>query len=132
MPNTKIAMEGELTAEKRVTLLEFHPILEKNYRLPTPMLERTYAVIRERVWMKRTGVYLYASPRIGKTVCAEQVQALLLLEFPRLHIMRISARRSLRPSDAHLFRLLLDIVNHVLRKSTSVDFLFQNVKSEDR
>ncbi|TAL77508.1 MAG: ATP-binding protein [Burkholderiaceae bacterium] len=130
MPNTKIAMEGELTAEKRATLLEFHPILEKNYRLPTPMLERTYAVIRERVWMKRTGVYLYASPRIGKTVCAEQVQALLLLEFPRLHIMRISARRSLRPSDAHLFRLLLDSVNHVLSKRTSVDLLFQNVKSD--
>src|SRR3546814_4653609 len=75
--------------------------------------------------MKRTGVYLYASPRIGKTVCAEQVQALLLLEFPRLHIMRISARRSLRPSDAHLFRLLLDSVNHVLSKRTSVDLLFQ-------
>src|SRR3546814_17722374 len=91
-------MEGELTAEKRATLLEFHPILEKNYRLPTPMLERTYAVIRERVWMKRTGVYLYASPSRGKTVCAEQVQALLLLEFPRLHIMSLSASRSLRPS----------------------------------
>src|SRR3546814_16912627 len=98
-------MEGELTAEKRATLLEFHPILEKNYRIPTPMLERTYAVIRERVWTKRTGIYLYASPRMGKTTCAEAVQALLAVEFPKICILRIDARRSGRPSESHMFRL---------------------------
>ncbi|MER1940908.1 hypothetical protein ABS755_09400, partial [Castellaniella sp. FW104-16D08] len=123
-------MVNQLTTEQRAALLNSHPILEKNYRLPTPMLERTYAIIRERVWMKRTGVYLYASPRMGKTTCAETVQALLLLEFPKLHIVRINARRNLRPSDAHMFRLLLEGVNHALSKRTHADLLFYNIKAD--
>ncbi|CAM5569717.1 ATP-binding protein [Eoetvoesiella caeni] len=119
-----------LTLEQRDALLNSHPILEKNYRLPTPMLERTYALVRERVWMKRTGVYLYASPRMGKTTCAEEIQTLLVTEFPKLHIVRIDARRTQRPSEAHLYRLILEGVNHILSTRVSVHLLFQNVKAD--
>src|SRR5690554_5036125 len=97
------AVTEQLTAAQRADLLDSHPILAKNYRLPTPMLERTYALIRERAWMKRTGVYLYASPRMGKTSCAEETQALLSYEFPKFHILRIDARSTLRPSESHMF-----------------------------
>lgn len=128
MPDNKVV--SQLTKEQRIALINSHPILEKNYRLPTPMLERTYAVIRERVWMKRTGVYLYASPRMGKTTCAETVEALLLLEFPKLHIIRINARRNLRPTETHMFRLLLEGVNHALSNRTHADLLFYNVKAD--
>ncbi len=121
---------SQLTAEQRATLLETHPVLEKNYRLPTPMMERTYALIRERVWMKRTGVYLYASPRTGKTTCAEATQALLFSEFPKFHILRIAARRTQRPSDAHMFRLILEGMNHALSKRPTADLLFHNVKAD--
>src|SRR3546814_11239180 len=93
------------------------------------MLERTYAVIRERVWTKRTGIYLYASPRMGKTTCAEAVQALLAVEFPNICILRIDARRSGRPSESHMFRLILDGVNHALSRRTDVNLLFHNVNS---
>lgn len=94
------------------------------------MLERTYALIRERVWMKRTGVYLYSSPRMGKTTCAEGIQTLLLAEFPKLHVIKVDARRTQRPSEAHLFRLILEGANHELSKRHSSDLLFQNVKAD--
>lgn len=129
MPNENMT-DQLLTAEQRAALLNSHPILEKNYRLPTPMLERTYALIRERVWMKRTGMYLYASPRMGKTTCAEEVQSLLIAEFPKLHIVQVSVRRTQRPSEAHMFRLILEGVNHALSHRASADLLFQNVKTD--
>lgn len=124
------AVTEQLTAAQRADLLDSHPILAKNYRLPTPMLERTYALIRERAWMKRTGVYLYASPRMGKTSCAEETQALLSYEFPKFHILRIDARSTLRPSESHMFRLILEGANHALSKRPHADMLFHNVKAD--
>lgn len=130
MGATSTAGPQRLTKLRRAALLDSHPIVEKNYRIPTPMLERTYAVIRERVWTKRTGIYLYASPRMGKTTCAEEVQSLLALEFPKFYILRVDARRSARPSESHLFRLLLDSVNHALSRRADVNLLFHNIKSD--
>lgn len=121
---------NQFTAAQRADLLDSHPILGKNYRLPTPMLERTYALIRERVWMRRTGVYLYASPRMGKTSCAEETQALLSLEFPKILILRIDARRNLRPSESNMFRLILEGAHHALAKRSTADLLFYNVKAD--
>lgn len=121
---------GEPSSRLADVLLEQHPILEKNYRIPTPVLLRTYALIRERVWMKRTGIYLFAKPRMGKTTCAEEVHSLLLVEFPKLHVIKVDARRTLRPSESHMFRLLLEAVDHALSYRVSPTVLFQNVKAD--
>lgn len=128
-----IASESlEISDSYRESLLEFHPVLEREYTLPTPMMQRTYSIIRERVWSRRTGVVFYASPRMGKTRCAIAVKELICEEFPRIYVTLLSARRSSRPTDSHMFRLILEAEKHALSGRTNADVLFDNAKSDIR
>jgi len=43
------------SSEVRERLLSGHPIRGGEYTLPTPMMQRTYALVRELVWARRTG-----------------------------------------------------------------------------
>lgn len=116
----------------RESLLAFHPVLEREYTLPTPMMQRTYSIIRERVWARRTGIVFYASPRMGKTRCAMAIKELISAEFPRIYVTLLSARRSSRPTDAHMFRLILEAENHALSGRATADVLFDNARSDIR
>lgn len=111
-------------------LLDNHPIVEREYTLPTPMLARTYGIVRERVWARRTGVVFHAPPRMGKTKCALEVQAALNEEFPRVYSLFLNARQTSRASDTHMFRLLLEASNHALANRSKVDLLFKNATTD--
>jgi hypothetical protein len=113
-------------ASEQMELLSTHPIVEREYTLLTPMLRAAYAIARERVWTRRTGVVFYGSPRIGKSKCAEEIRRLLLDEFPTSYVVVAQARRTLRASDGHMFRLLLEAQGHILSVRTSPDLLFRN------
>ncbi len=119
-----------LTDEMRAKLLESHPIREKSYVIPTKMLDRTYEVIRERVWMRRTGVFFYASPRMGKTTCVGETKERLEEEFSTLYVTRLDARDSQRPSHAHMYKLLLEAQEHVLSRRSDVNLLFNNAVTD--
>lgn len=114
----------------RDNLLNTHPILEREYCIPTPMLKRTYAVVRERVWAKRTGVYFYGSPRLGKSTCALETAFLLMQEFPNVYAKVVTLRKSLRPSESHVFRLILEAENHQLSGRPDPYKVFQNVLTD--
>lgn len=118
------------TSEKRERLLDMHPVLRREYRMHTPMLERTYAIVRERVVSRRTGVFFYGPPRLGKTTCAEEIQTLLGEEFPEVYVSLMSARSTQRPSDGHLFKLLLEGQRHVLANRSDPSVLFKNIKTD--
>lgn len=117
---------ADLSEIERDRLLEFHPVLEREYILPTPMMERAYSVIRERVWARRTGAVFYASPRMGKTKCAKATKILLEEEFPKVYTTLLTARRISRPTDSHMFRSILEAENHVLSGRRSADTLFDS------
>lgn len=121
---------GSLSDDARANLLEFHPIREKSYIIPTKMLDRTYAVIRERVWMRRTGVFFHSTPRMGKSTCVGDTKERLEGEFPSIFVTRLDARDSARPSQAHMYRLLLEAEDHVLAKRSDVDLLFNNAVTD--
>jgi len=87
-------------AELRERLLTGHPIRGGEYTLPTPMMQRTYALVRELVWARRTGTVFYASPRMGKTRCALAIRDLLREEFPNVYVTLLSSRSSGRPTTA--------------------------------
>lgn len=131
-PNKNLDMNLDMSDASRESMLEHHPVLEREYTLPTPMMERTYSIIRERIWARRTGVVFYASPRMGKTRCAIAVKDLISAEFPRIFVTLLSARRASRPTDGHVFRLILEAHHHALSKRVTADMLFENAKSEIR
>lgn len=110
-------------------MIDEHPIVMKTYILPTPMLQRTYNLVRERVWARRTGLNFYSTPRIGKTSCLMMIKGMLEAEFPKTFFLLISARSS-RPSDAHMFRLLLEGLNHELAGRTNSGVLFRNAVTD--
>lgn len=120
----------ELSPERREELLEFHPIRERDYTLPTPMLERTYRIAREKVWTRRTGVVFYATPRMGKTTCAKEIKHLLNTEFPRTYTLLLSARRSKQSSESHMFALILEAKKHILSGRSKVGLLLDNIKTD--
>lgn len=120
----------KLSDKDRENLLEYHPVREGEFIIPTPAMKRAYSIIRDRVWARRTGAVFYASPRMGKTKCAEAAKSLLEEEFPKSFVSLLSARGSTRASDGHMSRLILEGENHVLSRRTSSDLLFDNAVAD--
>lgn len=81
---------SEATADSAVKL-DQHPLVNHRYTVVTPMIESTYALFRERVWLRHPGSYMYAQPRMGKTTCAEAIREFLREEFPDKLILRLDA-----------------------------------------
>jgi len=119
-------------AELRERLLAGHPIRGGEYTLPTPMMQRTYALVRELVWARRTGTVFYASPRMGKTRCALAIRDLLREEFPNVYVTLLSTRPSGRPTTAHMLRLILEAESHALSRRPDADQLFGNAIADIR
>lgn len=69
-------------ADTRERMLDKHPIIIKGYTIITPMMQDAYSMIREMVWLRHTGLFMYATPRMGKTRCARAVLELIAAEFP--------------------------------------------------
>jgi hypothetical protein len=121
---------ADLSDAEREALLEYHPIREREYILPTPMMERAYSIIRDRVWTRRTGSVFFASPRMGKTRCALATKDLLLEEFPKLFVSLLTSRPSTRASDAHMYRLILEAERHALSGRANADALFDSAVAD--
>lgn len=77
--------------EDSAITLDQHPLVNNCYTVVTPMIESTYALFRERVWLRHPGSYMYAPPRMGKTTCADAIKELLREEFPTKLILRLDA-----------------------------------------
>ncbi|MGN7738540.1 ATP-binding protein [Pseudomonas sp. 22526] len=87
--------------------LENHPVVSTHYTLITPMIAKVYSILRERVFSRHTGTFLYAKPRMGKTRCAETVRDLLTIEFPKKYILYHTADGN---KSARLIRDLVSTV----------------------
>lgn len=109
-----------------------HPILLREYTVPTPMMKRAYNIVRETVWARRTGVVFYASPRAGKTRCAFSLKDQLSKSFPNVYLLMVSARRATRDSDGHLPRLILEASNHALASRAPSSKLFSTAVNDIR
>jgi hypothetical protein len=138
MPDEKLYAEAGRTsastfnAESRENLLADHPVRGSDYTLPTPMMQRTYTLVRELVWGRRTGTVFYASPRVGKTRCALAIRELLREEFPSVYVTLLSTRPSTRPTASHMLRLILEAESHVLSRRPDADCLFGNAVADIR
>lgn len=109
------------------SMLDDHPIVSKGYTVLTPMIVAAYSYIRDRVWMRKTGLYLYAPPRTGKTTCRNAVRLFLRDEFPDFHLVSFTAGDGRSASRSKL-ELLTDILNSegiiVPKRAQFKDLLF--------
>lgn len=97
---------SQVTHEQRKQLLKSHPVVTKKYLIITPVITNVYALIRDRVFMRTTGTFLYATPRMGKTTCAKATKILLEAESPQLFVMSFIAE----PHKKQEAALLIDIL----------------------
>ncbi|MDY7537857.1 AAA family ATPase [Undibacterium sp. 5I1] len=129
--NLTFPFESGYTLAQRDELLMSHPIRQRTYTIPTIALERTYDLIRDRVWSRRTGVCFYGTSRVGKTVAAEYVEDRLKEEFETTFVSRLSAREAPRPkSNGHMPRLLLDARKHILAGRQKDEDLYRNAVTD--
>ncbi|OIQ98568.1 hypothetical protein GALL_193930 [mine drainage metagenome] len=95
-----------LTNEQRLAIISEHPVVTKDYLIITPVITDVYSIIRERVLMRTTGTFMFASPRMGKSTCARAIRHLLQAEFPKIFIMSFVAEKR-RIQEAALFTDIL-------------------------
>lgn len=129
-----MAMDIEnLTEQQRKDILENHPIFTKQYVIVTPVIEKVYAIIRERVYMRTTGTFMYATPRMGKSTCVKAIKLLLEAEFPKIFVMSFIAE----PKKKQVASMLIDILQSeklsIMRNGRYKDIqrqLFTHIQSE--
>ncbi len=128
MATITVTRAMELDDEKRARMLDEHPIVVKDYTVLTPMISKTYSLVRERVWTRRTGAFLYARPRMGKTRCASVLQRLLCVEFPDVHVARLSAdQRSRTSTDVGFISDLLEAEGLSVKGKSGYKTLFSRL-----
>ncbi len=106
-----------ITNKERLELFSEHPIITKKYWIITPVINNIYSIIRDRVWMRVTGTFMYAPPRLGKTTCAKIVKTLLEQEFPDILIISFTAEPR-RKQESGLFVDILQSENLAIAKSS--------------
>lgn len=118
--------------EQRARYLEVHPIKEREYLLPTPMMRKAYTAIRDQVWSRGTGLVFFAQPRSGKTRCAMAVRDMVREEFPSAYVTLLSARRGNSNSSGHMYKLILKAEGHAMAARANEDLLFDNLVTDVR
>jgi hypothetical protein len=96
--------------------IQEHPLVDREYRLPTPIIEAFYSLVTDALDQRRPGITVYGSPRLGKTTAIEYLEALLKSERPNLPIIVLGCRFKRVPSETAFFSALLHTVRH---KATS-------------
>lgn len=100
-------MDIEIISDERLKELRTnHPVITKNYLIITPVIRAVYLIIRERVYMRSTGTFMYASPRMGKTTCVKAIKILLEAEFPHIFVMSFIAERRKKLEASMLIDIL--------------------------
>lgn len=123
----------EYSLEDIRLLSSMHPVVTKHYTIITPVVTDAYSVIRERVYMRKTGAFLYATPRMGKTTCAKLIKLLLEREFPSILVMSVIAEEGGKTESDLLFNISDTARVHTLSRSKSRDLrrqLLSHIQSQ--
>lgn len=95
-----------LNDAEREELKKTHPVITKKYVIVTPVIEDVYALLRDRVYMRSTGTFIYAQPRMGKSTCVRAIKGLLQTEYPEIFLMSVIAEKKKKQSTSFLIDIL--------------------------
>lgn len=110
-----------VSAKQREKLFSSHPAITKEYLMITPAINKAYSTIRDRVWMRSTGTFMHAMPRMGKSSCVEVVRMSLMEEFPDIFIVSFSAAGE--PETKGMFYEILYAENLILPPRPTLQML---------
>jgi AAA domain-containing protein len=99
-------------ATGRIWPIKTHPIMRKNYVVPTPSIDGFYDRVRKCIAYGLSGSMLYGHPRFGKTSAIRYVVNMLSQEFPQVVAMSFLCLKSKSRSEAAFFSHLLEAVGH--------------------
>lgn len=106
-------------------LKENHPVVTLNYLVVTPMIEKAYAIIRQRVYFRHASVLMLGSPRIGKTTCANTIKNLLRMEFKDRYSVYITIPE--RDKQPDFYRNFVSQEGLIARERESPDTLLDKI-----
>lgn len=90
-----------ISEKQRARLFNSHPAITKEYLMITPAINKAYSTIRDRVWMRSTGTFMHAMPRMGKSSCVQVVKMSLIEEFPDIFVISFSAAGGIDSKGMH-------------------------------
>ena len=93
---------------EREPLFPLHPVVTREFHLPTPPIKRCGEIIAHVIATGGSGCSFAAYPRFGKTYASEYLQQKLAEAFPTLPIVLFNAHHTKRPSEASFYADLLD------------------------
>lgn len=111
MDPTSSRAGGEFDFWQRQRFVSGHPVVTRKFTILTPAVDFACSAINRRVWLRRTGAFLYAPPQTGKTWCARAAVEMLKADFPNAFVVLYSADEPKGPgSHSFLHDLTLCIL----------------------
>ncbi len=99
-------------AIRRTVPIKTHPLVRKNYVVPTPSIDGFYERVCKCIAYGLSGSMLYGHPRFGKTSAVRYVINMLAVEFPQIVAVSFLCLKSKTRSEAAFFSHLLEAVGH--------------------
>ncbi len=107
-------------AIRRTVPLKEHPIVRKNYVVPTPSIDEFYERVRKCIAYGTSGSMLFGQPRYGKTSAIRYVINMLAVEFPQIAAISFLCLKSKSRSEAAFFSHLLEATGHAQAHSGTI------------
>ncbi len=99
-------------ATRRIRPIKNHPLVRKNYVVPTAFIDAFYERVRKCIAYGMTGSMLYGHPRFGKTSAIRYVMNMLKQEYPQVVALSFQCLASKLRSEAAFFSHLLEAAGH--------------------
>lgn len=99
------AMKPPTSRDEQLRLCASHPVVRRNYFIPSPPLKRASDLVLQRVSLRRTSCSFVAVPRFGKTHATRFITNEIASALPDVYVVRMVCEKigAQRPKAFHDF-----------------------------
>jgi hypothetical protein len=103
--NQSYALRAPGSREEQLKLCALHPVVRRNYFIPSPPLKRASDLVLQRVSLRRTSCSFVAVPRFGKTHATRFIAKEIASTFPDVYVVKMVCEKigAQRPKAFHDF-----------------------------
>jgi hypothetical protein len=106
-----------LDEEARRQLWDQHPIVNNEYKLPTPSIDQALGLISEALDFRFRGLAFCGRPGMGKSRAIEYLVKQLNALYPSVPIISFEPKPNRQPSDSSFCRMLMEASHGVISGS---------------
>ena len=88
-----------------------HPVIETQFLIASNEISRISTIVKDRVFMRKTGVIFYGPARLGKSQCCKALKGYLMATFPKLYVNSVTVINREGLNCSNIIRQLADIEN---------------------